>query len=123
MAATKKRGRKRPSLNFVPLGDRIIVSRDVPEGEKKTDGGILIPESAQHVENIGTVIAVGPGPRTPEGGYVTPVVKVGDRIMFSGMSACEIWIDGTEYLNMSEQGVLGLIPNREAGGKTRRHGR
>ena len=123
MAKAKTHTGKHVALNFVPLGDRVIVDRDAPVGEKKTKGGILIPESAQHVENVGTVVAVGPGRRTPEGGYATPPVKVGDHVMFNGVCCCPILLDGQEFLVMGEEGIVGLIPNREAGGKTRRHGR
>lgn len=46
---------------LIPLLDRILVERFVPEA--KTKGGIMIPEKAQAKVHSATVVAVGPGGR------------------------------------------------------------
>lgn len=46
---------------MIPLLDRILVERFVPE--TRTKGGIMIPEKAQAKVQSATVVAVGPGAR------------------------------------------------------------
>ncbi len=57
----------------------------------------------------GKVIAVGKG-RIEKDGKVTPLdVKAGDTILFGKYAGQEIKIDGTEYLIVREEEVLGVI--------------
>lgn len=46
---------------FVPMFDRILVERFLPE--LKTKGGIMLPEKSQGKMVQATVVAVGPGAR------------------------------------------------------------
>jgi chaperonin GroES len=46
-------------MAFRPLHDRVVVKR--LEGEEKTKGGIIIPDTAKEKPQEGKVIAVGPG--------------------------------------------------------------
>jgi len=48
-------------MTFRPLHDRVLIRR--VEGEEKTLGGIIIPDTAQEKPMEGNVIAVGPGLR------------------------------------------------------------
>ena len=90
-----------------PLHDRIIVRR-IEEGEQKI-GGIIIPDSAKEKPMQGKVIAVGKG-RIEKDGKVTPLdVKAGDTILFGKYAGQEIKIDGSEYLIIREEEVLGVI--------------
>ena len=52
-------------MKFRPLHDRVVVKRI--EGEQKTKGGIIIPDTAQEKPMQGEVIAVGPGARNEKG--------------------------------------------------------
>ena len=45
-------------MAFRPLHDRVVVKR--LEGEEKTKGGIIIPDTAKEKPQEGKVIAVGP---------------------------------------------------------------
>ena len=90
-----------------PLHDRIIVQR-IEESEQKI-GGIIIPDTAKEKPQQGKVIAVGKG-KIEKDGKVTPLdVKAGDTILFGKYSGQEIKIDGSEYLIMREEEVLGVI--------------
>src|SRR5690606_3203563 len=72
--------RRKSTMAFRPLGDRVLVRR--VEEEEKTRGGIIIPDTAKEKPQEGEVIAVGPGARD-ETGKIQPLdVKVGDRILF-----------------------------------------
>ena len=90
-----------------PLQDRLIVER--LEGEEKTASGLFIPDSAKEKPQQGRVVAVGKG-RVLEDGSVRPLdLREGDRILFGKYSGTEIKIDGTEFLIMREDDVLGVL--------------
>lgn len=94
-------------MNIRPLHDRLIVKRF--EEEERTKGGIIIPDNAKEKPQQGEVIAVGAG-KVLEDGKKTPLeVKKGDRVLFGKYSGTEIKIDGTEYLMMREEDILGVI--------------
>ena len=90
-----------------PLHDRIIVLR-LEEGEQQV-GGIIIPDTAKEKPQQGKVIAAGKG-KVKDDGVIAPLdVKEGDTILFGKYSGQEIKLDGTEYLIMREDEVLGVI--------------
>ena len=94
-------------MAFRPLHDRIVVKRI--EGEEKTKGGIIIPDTAKEKPQEGKVIAVGPGGRD-ENGKLTPLdVKAGDRVLFGKWSGTEVKIDGEDLLIMKESDILGIV--------------
>jgi chaperonin GroES len=94
-------------MKIRPLQDRIIVKR--LEGEEKTKGGIIIPDSAKEKPIEGKVIAVGNG-KVLEDGKVRPLdIKAGDKILFSKYAGTEIKLDGEEHLIMREEDILGVI--------------
>ncbi|MFT8943116.1 MAG: co-chaperone GroES [Acetobacter pasteurianus] len=92
---------------FRPLHDRVVVRR--LEGEQKTAGGIIIPDTAQEKPMEGEVVAVGPGARNEQGQIVALDVKAGDRVLFGKWSGTEVKIDGEELLIMKESDILGIV--------------
>lgn len=90
-----------------PLHDRIMVQR--LEGDKKTTGGIIIPDTAREKPQEGKVTAVGPGRTDKEGKKIPMELKAGDRILFGKYSGTDVKIDGVEHLIMKEDDVLGVI--------------
>jgi chaperonin GroES len=94
-------------MNIRPLQDRILVKRI--EEEEKTEGGIIIPDTAKEKPIEGKVIAVGKG-KVSEDGKVMPLdLKKGDRILFGKYAGTEVKIEGEEHLIMREDDVLGVI--------------
>jgi chaperonin GroES len=94
-------------MAFRPLHDRVVVER--PEGEEKTIGGIIIPDTVREKPQEGKVTAVGPGGRD-ENGKRTPLdVKAGDRVLFGKWSGTEVKIDGNDLLIMKESDILGVV--------------
>jgi chaperonin GroES len=90
-----------------PLQDRLIVER--LEGEEKTASGLYIPDSAKEKPQQGRVLSVGKG-KVREDGTIQPLdVRSGDKILFGKYAGTEIKIDGTEYLIMREDDVLGVL--------------
>ena len=99
-------------MKFRPLHDRIVIRRI--EGEEKTKGGIIIPDTAKEKPQEGEVIAVGPGGRDESGKLVPLVVKAGDRVLFGKWSGTEVKIDGEDLLIMKESDVMGVIEGASA---------
>jgi chaperonin GroES len=104
------------ATKLTPLHDRILVRR--LEGEDKTRGGLIIPDSAKDKPQEGEVISAGKG-KSNEEGKIRPLdVKAGDRILFGKYSGTEVKIDGEEFLIMREEEVLGIIEGaQKAAGK------
>ena len=92
---------------FRPLADRILVKR--LDGEEKTKGGIIIPDSAKEKPQEGEVIAVGNGKKLDDGKVQAMDLKVGDRILFGKYSGTEIKLDGEDHLILREDEVLGVV--------------
>ncbi len=97
-------------MKIRPLHDKILVKR--LQEEEKTKGGIIIPDTAKEKPMMGEVIAVGKGRVTEEGKVVALDVKAGDRVLFSKYAGTEVKIDGTEYLIMREEDILGIIEKK-----------
>ena len=94
-------------MNIRPLYDRIVVKRI--EEQETTRHGIVIPDSAQEKPHEGEVMAIGKGKRLDDGQMVALDGKAGDRILFGKYSGNEIKLDGTEYIIMREDDVLGVL--------------
>jgi chaperonin GroES len=99
-------------MKFRPLHDRVVIRRI--EGEEKTKGGVIIPDTAKEKPQEGEVIAVGPGARDESGKLVPLDVKAGDRVLFGKWSGTEVKIDGEELLIMKESDVMGVIEDARA---------
>ena len=96
-----------PSVKIRPLHDRVIVRR--LEEERKSPGGIVIPDTAKEKPIQGEVVAVGHG-KILEDGKLRPLdVKVGDKILFGKYSGTDIKVDGEEMLILREDEVLAVI--------------
>jgi len=92
---------------FTPLHDRVLVRRI--EGEEKTAGGLIIPDTAKEKPQEGEVVSVGAGARDDDGERIAMDVKAGDRILFGKWSGTEIKIDGEELMIMKESDILGVL--------------
>jgi chaperonin GroES len=96
---------KKTAKLFQPLNDVVIVALDTAEAV--TAGGILLPESTTKNANLqarsGTVVAHGPGARSPLTGERVPLsIEVGDRVIFGEYAGHDL-----------QYGDLGLKAMRE----------
>ena len=94
-------------MKFRPLHDRVVLRRI--EGEEKTKGGIIIPDTVKEKPQEGEVVAVGPGARDEAGKINALDVKAGDRVLFGKWSGTEVKVDGEELIIMKESDVLGVL--------------
>ena len=108
MVVTAKKPKKsKPAVKLQPLGDRIVVQRDITEST--TVGGIYLPENAKDKPLRGTIIAIGDGRLVADGSRVALQVKVGDRVLFTSYAPNEIQFGDDELLLMREEDVLAVI--------------
>ena len=99
-------------MKFRPLHDRVVIRR--VEGEDKSKGGIIIPDTVKEKPAEGEIVAVGPGGRDDSGNLIAPSVKAGERVLFGKWSGSEVKIDGEELLLMKESDILGVIETAAA---------
>lgn len=89
-----------------PLADRVVIK--VLSGEEKTQGGIVLPDTAKEKPQEGEVIAVGPGKILDNGSRVAPEVKKGDVVVFAKYSGTEVKYEGQEYLIIRDSDILAI---------------
>jgi len=94
-------------MKIKPLNDRVVVIR--VEDEKKTRGGIIIPDSTKEKPQKGRVVAVGQGKMGEDGKRLPLDVKVGDQVIFSKYAGNEIKIDDIEHLFIKEADILVVV--------------
>lgn len=96
-------------MTFRPLLDRVVIRR--AEGNSRSKGGIIIPDTAKEKPQEGEVVAVGPGSRDDSGKLIPLDVKIGDTILFGKWSGTEVKIDGEDLLIMKESDIMGIVAN------------
>ncbi|NOX20793.1 MAG: co-chaperone GroES [Nitrospirae bacterium] len=85
-------------MKFKPLKDRVFLS--YTEEVEKTPGGIYVPDTAKEKPQRGKVEAVGSEVKE---------VKVGDEVMFDRYAGSKVKMNGTEYLIIKEEDILGIV--------------
>lgn len=85
-------------MKFKPLKDRVFIS--FTEEVEKTPGGIYVPDTAKEKPQRGKVEAVGTEVKE---------VKVGDEVMFDRYAGSKVKMNGTEYLIVKEEDILGIV--------------
>jgi len=89
-------------ITMKPLGTRVLI--EPLKAEERTQGGIIIPDSAKEKPQSGKVIAVGPGSKDE------PMeVKVGDVVLYGKYSGTEISYESKDYLIMKQDDILAVV--------------
>ncbi len=95
------------AVNIRPLHDRVIVRR--LDEERRSAGGIVIPDTAKEKPIQGEVVAVGNG-KILEDGKIRPLdVKAGDKVLFGKYSGTEVKVGNEELLVMREEDIMGIV--------------
>ena len=103
--------KKTKDSKIIPLADRVLVRPLTEEEmEKKTDFGIIIPETVdeEKTRDQGIVLAVGAG-KYDDGKLNKMTVKVGDRVLFSKYAFDEVKIKSEEFFILKEENILAII--------------
>ena len=88
------------------LLDRVLVLFD--GAVDKSEGGILIPETAQQKSLTGTIKAVGPGRRLENGELSEMPVAVGEKVTFGRYSGTEMRYEGVDYLVLRMDDIVAV---------------
>ena len=96
-------------MKIRPLGDRIVVRRFA--AEEKTQGGILLPDTAKNKPQKGKVLAVGAGKMLKDGKRRPLQVKEGDTVLFTAWAGDEFneRSSADAILLMREEDVLAVV--------------
>ena len=94
-------------MSIRPLDDRVVV--EPLEAEEKTEGGIVLPDTAKEKPTKGKVISVGEGKLLDNGSRAKILVKKGDQVLYGKYAGSEITVGGKEYLILREGDILAKI--------------
>ena len=94
-------------MKIVPLGDKVVIKRE--EAEERTQGGILLPDSAREKPQQGRVVCVGEGRLAPDGTRQRLQVSEGDRVVFTSYAGIPVRVDEDEFLVLSEADILAVV--------------
>ncbi|MDB5973971.1 MAG: co-chaperone GroES [Nevskia sp.] len=94
-------------MKLRPLHDRVIVKR--LEEEKKTAGGIIIPDQAAEKPLKAEVVAVGPGKITDDGKLQAPDIKKGDHVLIGKYSGTEVRVEGEDLVVLREDDIMAVF--------------
>ncbi|KAI4344638.1 hypothetical protein L6164_011841 [Bauhinia variegata] len=89
-----------------PLGDRVLVK--IKEAEEKTEGGILLPTTAQTKPQGGEVVAVGEG-KTIGKSKVDISVQTGAQVVYSKYAGTEVEFNGSKHLILKDDDIVGIL--------------
>lgn len=87
-------------MKVSPLGDRVLIK--IQEGDSKSAGGIIIPQTAQEKTQTGVVLAIGTDTEVIK-------VKVSDKVMYDKYAGTQIKIDGADHLIVKFSDILAVI--------------
>ena len=94
-------------MNLEALFDAVIVKPI--ENEEVTYGGIIVPDMGKELNEVGEVLAVGPGKHTHSGEFLKTIIKVGEKVILPTMGFTKLQFDGEEYYVGPENQVLAKV--------------
>ena len=84
---------------IIPLDDRVLVRQVQPKA--KTDGGIIIPETARKVHDEATILALGP--------HVNKTLHIGDRVLVDRFAGSMVREDDEELLLLQDSDLIARV--------------
>ncbi|RIQ11603.1 GroES family chaperonin [Jiangella rhizosphaerae] len=93
------------------LHDRVLVSQDGEDGERRSSAGIVIPATAAMGRRLAwaRVVAVGANVRT---------VEVGDRVLYDPDDKAEVEVRSETYVLLRERDLHAVASERIGDGQT-----
>lgn len=87
------------------LNDRLLVTLDTAEEERRTSGGILIPATAQVGKRLAwaEVRAAGPNVRS---------IQEGDHVLFNPEDVYEVEVRGETFIILRERDIHAMAAER-----------
>ena len=84
-------------MNFKPLNDYVAIKPILAE---KTQGGIIIPDSAQEKPTKGEIVAIGKNVKD---------LALKDTVLYKEWGGNKFKLDGEEYILMKEEEIFGIF--------------
>ncbi|MCD6239325.1 MAG: co-chaperone GroES [Thermotoga sp.] len=86
-------------MKVTPLGERVFI-KPIKE-EKKSEGGLVLPDTAKDKPQRAKVIAVGDSDEIK--------VKVGDTVIFAKYAGTELKLDEEDYIIIDNGDLLAVV--------------
>lgn len=99
--------KKQASIQFKPLGNRVLVRR--LEEKESSKGGIILPDTAKKKQEMTEVVAIGPGKKTQEGKILPMPVKVGDVVLIDKYAGQEITLNDEEFVVIRSDDIVAIV--------------
>ena len=97
-------------MKMKPVNDKIAIRPIKKEKDERTESGIILPDSQTQNKLVeGDVIAASKGMYSMTGEWISMVVRVGDRVIFSNGVGQEYNLDGEVVLIMSQNEILSIL--------------
>ena len=100
-------------MKLKPVHDKIVIKLKEEEAEKRTESGLILPDTAQQGGLLeAEVIATGDGIYSHTGDIIPIVVSEGDKIVVSkNHGGQEYKLNGEELFIISQNEVLSILEN------------
>ena len=101
-------------MRLKPVNDKIVVKPIIKEDDHITEGGIILPDTAQNgTLTEGKVVAASDGMYSATGTMIPLVVHSGDTILYNkNAQKSEHTIDGETYILMSVNEVISIVEGK-----------
>ena len=98
-------------MNLIPVHDKIVVKIKNEAEEKKTESGLILPDTANQGGVLeAEVVAASGGIYSSTGDVIPVVVKAGNNVIIGRHhSGQEYHHNGQEYLIISQNEVLSIV--------------
>ncbi len=102
-------------LRYEPLGEHVIVKRIEAESERKSEGGIYMPDVARDPmrDREAIVLEVGPGRVTEHGHFIENTIKAGARVLIFKGRGWEIDHKGERALVIRHSDIMCTVHEEE----------
>lgn len=92
-------------MNLKPIGERVVIKK--LEAEKKTQSGIVLPESAQEKPQYAEVVAISSDILNDNDKKDS--LKEGDKVIYSQYAGTDVKIDGEDYVVLAYKDILAVV--------------
>lgn len=95
---------KKFDAGIIPLGKSVLLTR-IKNGERKSEGGLIIPDAAGTTEYTARIVATGP--------ECSPYLKPGLLVIYNSMANLESIIKGKNYLCCHESSIFYILHDED----------
>lgn len=97
-------------MNLKPLFDRVVIKAE--DDQRKTQSGLVLPETSQERPQIGVVVAVGDG-ENMDNNKTEMKVKIGDKVVFNKYAGVELKLQNDNFIILRQIDIIGVLNDWE----------